>query len=134
MPFGGWRAIDVDFHLILNTTHTVMVFIAEDSKALRGPGVGELGPWPVAVASGMFELSSLFCPSLPVSAPWTSVVQRTSTQKQSCSHPKHFTVFKSWSHTRILPLTLLLSVTPQAPQELGVVSSLPAAAPNAGPQ
>lgn len=52
----------VDFHLILNTTHTVVVFIAEGSKALGEPGVGELGPWPVAVASGMFELSNSFCP------------------------------------------------------------------------
>lgn len=53
-----------------------------------------------------------------------SALQRTSTQKQSCSHPKHFTVSKAWSHTRIYPVILLLSVTPQAPQELGAVSSL----------
>lgn len=32
-----------------------------------------------------------------------SAQQRTNTQKWSCSHPKHFTVFKAWAHPRILP-------------------------------
>lgn len=122
------------FHLILNTTHTVVVFVAEGSKALRGPGVGELGPWPVAGVSGMLELSRSFCPSLRVSLPLECLLYREQIPRNGAVLTRSTSQFSKHGHTLgFYPLTLLLSVTPQAPQELGVVCSLPCCSPKCWP-